>query len=35
MDSYNELKEINIKNRWCYNFYDINEIEEFNLTIFQ
>ena len=35
MDSYNELKEINIKNRWYYNFYDINEIEEFNLTIFQ
>ena len=31
MDSNGELKEINLKNRTCYNFDDIIKIEEFNL----
>ena len=31
MDSYDELKEIDIENRKCYDFDDIIEIEDFNL----
>ena len=31
MDSNGELKEINLKNRTCYNFDDMIKIEEFNL----
>ena len=31
MDSKNELKEIDIKNRICYYFIEIIKIEDFNL----
>ena len=31
MDSNNELKEIDIKNRRCYHFNDIIKIKDFNL----
>ena len=31
MDSNNQLKEIDIKNRMCYYFDDIIKIEDFNI----
>ena len=31
MESKDKLKEIDIKNRSCYYFYDIIKIEDFNL----
>ena len=31
MDSNNQLKEIDIKNRTCYYFDDIIKIEDFNI----
>ena len=34
MESNNELKEIDIKNRTCYYFDDIIKIEDFDFTIF-
>ena len=33
MESNDELKEINIKNRMCYYFDDIIEFEGFNIDI--
>ena len=33
MDSNDELKEINIKNRTCYYFDDITRIEDLDLDI--
>ena len=29
MESKNEFKKINIKNRTCYHFYDIMEVDEY------
>ena len=33
MNSSDELKETDIKNRTCYYFVDINKIEDFNIEI--